>query len=139
MVHDRLRDNRQTQAVHDRLSGRTRQCETFGYRPRRGGCYDSREDRSPSPEPPGPQVFSKAIHMVPFPPRFRASTTITKYSGETKLELWLVDYRLACQLGGGGGRVMTISLFRTSLPFSPTLPEHGSCTSRRRKSTTRKT
>jgi hypothetical protein len=103
MVHDRLRDNRQTQAVHDRLSGRTRQCETFGYRPRRGGRYDSREDRSPSPEPPGPQVFSKAIHMVPFPPRFRASTTITKYSGETKLELWLVDYRLACQLGGGGG------------------------------------
>jgi hypothetical protein len=27
-------------------------------------------------------------------------TTITKYSGETRPELWLVDYRLACQLGG---------------------------------------
>jgi hypothetical protein len=25
-----------------------------GYHPRRGGCYDSGEDRSPSPEPPGP-------------------------------------------------------------------------------------
>jgi hypothetical protein len=25
-----------------------------GYHPRRGGRYDSREDRSPSPEPPGP-------------------------------------------------------------------------------------
>jgi hypothetical protein len=31
---------------------------------------------------------------------FRASTTITKYSGETRPELWLADYRLACQLGG---------------------------------------
>jgi hypothetical protein len=25
---------------------------------------------------------------------------ITKYSGESKPELWLADYRLACQLGG---------------------------------------
>jgi hypothetical protein len=25
-----------------------------GYHPRRGGRYDSWEDRSPSPEPPGP-------------------------------------------------------------------------------------
>jgi hypothetical protein len=28
-----------------------------GYHPRRGGRYDSGEDRSPSPEPPGPQAF----------------------------------------------------------------------------------
>jgi hypothetical protein len=27
-------------------------------------------------------------------------TTITKYSGETRPELWLADYRLACQRGG---------------------------------------
>ena len=32
-----------------------------GYHPRRGGHYDSGEDRSPSPEPPGPQAFSRAI------------------------------------------------------------------------------
>jgi hypothetical protein len=32
--------------------------------------------------------------------RFRTPTTITKYSGESKPELWLADYRLACQLGG---------------------------------------
>lgn len=37
---------------------------------------------------------------MPFPPRFRAPTSITKYSGETKLELWLTDYRLAYQLWG---------------------------------------
>jgi hypothetical protein len=71
-----------------------------GYHPRRGGCYDSEEDRSPSPEPPGPKAFSRAIRRAPFPARFRAPTTITKYSGETRSELWLADYRLAYQLGG---------------------------------------
>jgi hypothetical protein len=71
-----------------------------GYHPRRGGRYDSGEDQSPSPEPPGPQAFSRAIRWAPFPTRFRTPTTITKYSGETRPELWLADYRLACQLGG---------------------------------------
>jgi hypothetical protein len=71
-----------------------------GYHPRRGGRYDRGEDRSPSPEPPGPQAFSRAIRRAPFPTRFRAPTTITKYSGKTRPELWLADYRLACQLGG---------------------------------------
>jgi hypothetical protein len=70
------------------------------YHPRRGGRYDSGEDRSPSPEPPGPQAFSRAIRRASFLPRFRTPTTITKYSGETRMELWLADYRLACQLGG---------------------------------------
>jgi hypothetical protein len=71
-----------------------------GYHPRRGGHYDSGKDRSPSPEPLGPQAFSRAIRRASFPTRFRTLTTITKYSGETRPELWLVDYRLACQLGG---------------------------------------
>jgi hypothetical protein len=71
-----------------------------GYHPRRGGRYDGGEDRSRSPEPPSPQAFSRAIRRAPFPTWFRAPTTITKYSGETRPELWLADYRLACQLGG---------------------------------------
>jgi hypothetical protein len=71
-----------------------------GYRPRRGGRYDSEEDRGPSPEPLGLQAFSRAIRQAPFPTWFRALTTITKYSGETRPELWLADYRLAYQLGG---------------------------------------
>jgi hypothetical protein len=71
-----------------------------GYHPMRGGRYDSGEDQSPSPEPPGPQAFSRAIRRAPFPTRFRTPTTITKYSGETRPELWLADYRLACHLGG---------------------------------------
>jgi hypothetical protein len=67
-----------------------------GYHPKRGGHCNSEEDCSPSLEPPGPQVFSWAIRRAPFPAYFRAPTTITKYSGETRLELWLADYRLAC-------------------------------------------
>jgi hypothetical protein len=71
-----------------------------GYLPRHGGRYDSGEDRSPSPEPPGLLAFSRAIRRAPFPTQFQTPTTITKYSGETRPELWLADYRLACQLGG---------------------------------------
>jgi hypothetical protein len=55
---------------------------------------------APRPEPPGLQAFNRAIRRASFPTRFRAPTTITKYSGETRPELWLVGYRLACQLGG---------------------------------------
>jgi hypothetical protein len=87
---------------HHRRDRRARLDEKVrrGYHPRRGGRYNSEEDRSPSPEPPGPQAFSRAIRLASFLTRFRAPTTITKYSGETRPELWLADYRLACQLGG---------------------------------------
>jgi hypothetical protein len=87
---------------HHRRDRRARLDEKVrrGYHPSRGGRYDSEEDRSPSPEPPGLQAFSRAIQWVSFPTRFRAPTTITKYSGETRPELWLADYRLAYQLGG---------------------------------------
>jgi hypothetical protein len=40
-----------------------------GNHPRRGGRCDSEEDRSPSLEPPGPRVFSRAIRRAPFPAR----------------------------------------------------------------------
>jgi hypothetical protein len=87
---------------HHRRDRRARLDEKVrrGYHPRRGVRYDSGEDRSPSPEPPGPQAFSRAIRWAPVPTRFRAPTTSTKYSGETRPELWLADYRLAYQLGG---------------------------------------
>ena len=71
-----------------------------GYHLHRGGRYNSGEDRSPSPGPLGPRVFSKAIRDAPFPVWFRQPANLTKYSGETNPELWLTDYRLACQLGG---------------------------------------
>jgi hypothetical protein len=65
----------------------------------RGGRYNSSKDCSPSPEPPGPRVFSKTIRRTQLPIRFRPPTTLAKYNGETKPELWLTDFRLACQLG----------------------------------------
>jgi hypothetical protein len=71
-----------------------------GYHPRRGGRYDSGEDRSPTPEPPGTRVFSREIRAAAFPQRFRQPLTIVKYNGETDPPVWLNDYRLACQLGG---------------------------------------
>jgi hypothetical protein len=49
-----------------------------GYHPRRGGRYDSREDRSPTPEPPGTRVFSREIRTTSFPQRFRQPTSIDK-------------------------------------------------------------
>jgi hypothetical protein len=73
---------------------------TAGYHPRQGGHYDSREDRSPTPEPPGTRVFSREICTASFPQRFRQPTSIDKYNGETDPHVWHNEYRLACQLGG---------------------------------------
>jgi hypothetical protein len=71
-----------------------------GYHPRRGGRYDSHEDRSPTSEPPGTRVFSWEIRTVSFPQRFRQPTSIDKYTGETNPRVWPNDYHPACQLGG---------------------------------------
>jgi hypothetical protein len=93
---DRLGNEQHQHDRRARLDERVRR----GYHPRRGGRYDSEEDRSPSLDPPGLRDFNRAIRRAPFSARFQAPTTITKYSGETRPELWLADYRLACQLGG---------------------------------------
>jgi hypothetical protein len=47
---DRLGSKQHRRDRRARLEERVRQ----GYHPRRGGRYDSEEDQSPSPEPPGP-------------------------------------------------------------------------------------
>ena len=106
-VHDRC----EAQEDHDMVSRRRRHDNdglARGYHPHRGGRYDSGEDRSPSPRPPGPRVFSKAIRGAPFPARFRQPANLAKYSGETNPELWLADYRLACQLGGASDDLLII-------------------------------
>jgi hypothetical protein len=93
-----------------------------GYHPRRGGRYGSEEDQSPSPEPPGPQAFSRAIRRAPFPTRFRALTTITKYSGETRPECGLQTIGWPASWVE---RTMTTSSSATSPCSSPTPPEPG--------------
>jgi hypothetical protein len=86
--------------INARRTGHAETRATVGYHPRRGGRYDSREDRSPTPEPSGTRVFSREIRTASFPQRFREPTSIDKYNGETDPRVWLNDYRLACQLGG---------------------------------------
>jgi hypothetical protein len=86
--------------INARWTGNAETRATTGYHPRRGGRYDSREDRSPTPEPSGTRVFSWEIRTTSFPQRFRQPTSIDKYNRETDPCVWLNDYRLACQLGG---------------------------------------
>jgi hypothetical protein len=86
--------------INARRTGNGEAWAASGYHPLRGGRYDSREDRSPMPEPPGTRVFSQEIRTASFPQRFRQPMSIDKYTGETNPRVWLNDYRLACQLGG---------------------------------------
>lgn len=83
----RQQDNRDTarreDAHCDRRKEREKGIVALRYRPRCGGHYDPRHDRSISPEPAGTQVFSREIRAAPIPPRFRQPTTLTKYTGET--------------------------------------------------------
>jgi hypothetical protein len=61
-ARDRLGDDQRHRDRRARLEEKVRR----GYHPRRGGRYDSEEDWSPSPKPPGPRVFSRAIRRAPF-------------------------------------------------------------------------
>ena len=86
LLHDRLGNRREVQGDHEVVS--RRRCHdnegpTRGYHPHRGGRYDSGEDRSPSPGPPGPRVVTRAIRSAHFPAWFRQPANFTKYSGET--------------------------------------------------------
>jgi hypothetical protein len=94
------RDGDVRNVINARRTNKAEARAAAGYHPRRGGRYDSEEDRSPTPEPPGTRVFSREIRAATFPQRFRQPTTIIKYNGETDPRVWLNDYRLACQLGG---------------------------------------
>ena len=103
LVHQRLGHNcdaRNTLDTHRCAYDDPREGARRGYHPRRGGRYDSGEDQSPNPGPPGPQAFARHILNAAFPLRYRPPTNIPKYSGETKLGLWLEDYRLTYQASG---------------------------------------
>jgi hypothetical protein len=99
-MHGQAQDGDARNVINARRAGNAETRAAEGYHPRRGVHYDSREDRSPTPEPPGTHVFSREIHTKSFPQRFRQPTSIDKYTGETDPRVCLNDYRLACQLGG---------------------------------------
>ena len=70
-VHERLghnRDERSTIDARKRGYNDSREGARRGYHPRRGGCYDSSEDRSPSLSLLGPQAFGRHILNAAFPP-----------------------------------------------------------------------
>jgi hypothetical protein len=94
------RDGDTRNVINARRTSKAEARVAVGYHPRRGGRYDSDEDRSPTSEPPGTRVFSREIRTATFPQRFRQPRTIVKYNRETDPHVWLNDYRLACQLGG---------------------------------------
>jgi hypothetical protein len=94
------RDGDTRNVINARRTSNAEARAAAGYHPRRGGRYDSGEDRSPTPEPPGTRVFSQEIRTTTFPQRFRQPTTIIKCNGDTDPRVWLNDYRLACQLSG---------------------------------------
>jgi hypothetical protein len=100
----------------------------------RGGRYDSSEDRSPSPEPPGPRVFSKAIRetilLARFcpPPRLSPSTTARpNLNFGSLISAWHVSWV---------GPLMTGSLFDNSPCPCQTPLEPGSRTFHLDRSTT---
>jgi hypothetical protein len=99
-TREQAQDGDARNVINDRRTGNAETRAAAGYHPRRGGRYDSRENCSPTPEPPGTRVFSREIRTANFPQRFRQPTTIIKYNGETDPRVWLNDYRLACRLGG---------------------------------------
>jgi hypothetical protein len=86
--------------INARRKGDVEARAAVGYHPWRGGLYDSREDRSLTPEPSGTRVFSQEIRTASFPQRFGQPISIDKYIEEMDPRVWLNDYRLACQLGG---------------------------------------
>jgi hypothetical protein len=63
-------DGNTRNVINARRTGNAETRAMVGY-PRRGGRYYSREDRSPTPEPPGTRVFSREIRTASFPQRFR--------------------------------------------------------------------
>ena len=111
LIQERLVDNRvprdARRGINEHRHRKHGDAEEWGYSADRGGRYDSDEDRM-ALEPPGPRVFSRAIRSTPLPSPFRPTTSIAKHNGETKPELWLADFRLACQLGGARGDDRTI-------------------------------
>jgi hypothetical protein len=113
-VRGRLGDDLDARIIPDACRHQKEDGSARGYHPRRGRQYDSEEDRSPSPEPPSPRVFSEAIRRA----RFHQPANIIKYSGETNPDMWLADYCLACQLGGVDDDLLIIRNLPLFLAYS---------------------
>ena len=52
-----------------------------------------------------PECFGRAIRAAEIPHNFRLATGVSKFTGESKLDTWLEDYRVAVHIGGGNDEV----------------------------------
>jgi hypothetical protein len=66
-TREQAQDGDAHNVINARRAGNAEARAAAGYHPRRGGRYDSGEDRSPTPEPPGTRVFSQEIRTAIFP------------------------------------------------------------------------
>jgi hypothetical protein len=67
----RPQDGDARNVINARRTSKAEARAVAGYHPRRGRRYDSDEDHSATPEPPGTRVFSREIRTATFPQRFR--------------------------------------------------------------------
>lgn len=73
----------------------------------RGRAYIDQHDRDflSGSSSSGPMCFSRYIRLAVIPSNFRLATGISKFSGDSKPETWLDDYRVVVQIGGGNDDV----------------------------------
>ena len=53
----------------------------------------------------GPECLGRAIRAAKIPHNFRLATGVSKFTGESKPDTWLEDYRVAVHIGGGSDEV----------------------------------
>ena len=53
----------------------------------------------------GPECFSSAIRAAEIPPNFRLTAGVNKFTGKSKPNTWLEDYRVDMRIGGGNDDV----------------------------------
>ena len=70
-------------------------------RDERGGDQPS-GSRAPAS---GPECFCSAIRAAEIPPNFRLAEGVSKFTGKSKPDTWIEDYRMAVQIGGGNDDV----------------------------------
>jgi hypothetical protein len=57
-----------------------------------------------------PKAFGCKVRNACFPKCFWAPNNIVKYDGKTNPNVWLVDYRLTCRVGGEDSDMFIIRL-----------------------------
>ena len=68
-------------------------------------CEGKDHDAPSGSIPVGPECLNRYIRATEIPKNFMLATGISKFTGESKPEIWLEDYRVAVQIGGSNDDV----------------------------------